>query len=118
MSETTRDQSYYYDLVDKAERGELVGDPSSILRGEEAAAAGRELLMWATETTDPAEAARVALSSLRGRPRLSPGLGRSPVIHARLDAELLAALDARARDTHKSRSEVTREILREALAPA
>lgn len=50
----------------------------------------------------------------RGRPSL--GRGPSKAIQARLDPELLAALERRAQVDHKTSSEIVREALREYLS--
>lgn len=59
------DEQHFDDLADKAERGEFVVRGER-LRGEDAAEAGRKMILEATGLQDLDEAMRV----VRGRPRL------------------------------------------------
>lgn len=66
--------------------------------------------------TDPAEIQRLLRGP--GRPPLGPGPGSSAQVRARLDGELLEALDAYVRRFDTSRSMVVREALRQFLDEA
>ncbi|MDR2565973.1 MAG: ribbon-helix-helix protein, CopG family [Bifidobacteriaceae bacterium] len=109
-----RDDEYYEGLADKAERGELPA-PEKVLTGQEAANRGRALLMWATDTDTLDDAVKAAR---RGRPRLGPGEGRSPVVRGRVSADEYAALEALAERTGRSLSELVREGVALVLANA
>lgn len=94
-------------LADAAERGELrpAGRPSS---GEQARAQARALLMAATDTTTPEDAARVAL----GRPRV--GEERPETRHWRL--RVPAALDDAAREAAERDGVTVSDVVRRAVA--
>ena len=109
-----KDDTYYSDLADRAERGDL-RPTGPVLTGAAAVAAGARDLMWATGTETIEDAIRAAH---RGRPRLGPGEGRSPVVRARVSADDYTALGALAQRTGRSRSDLVREGVRLVLRSA
>jgi hypothetical protein len=110
----TNDDSTFDELSARAERGALKPLEPPLV-GEAAAEAGQADLMWATGAATAEEAARVAL---RGRPRLGPGRGRSPVVRARVADDEYAALGELARRTGRSKSQLVRDGVRLVLGGA
>jgi hypothetical protein len=107
-------EAIYWDLNERAECGELVAsEPGQALTGAAAACAGAQDLMWATDTATVEEATTVAL---KGRPRLSPGRGRSPVVHARLSDEDHRRLEELSDSTGRPQSDLIREGIKLVLA--
>ncbi|MDR1824848.1 MAG: ribbon-helix-helix protein, CopG family [Bifidobacteriaceae bacterium] len=111
------EEAHYWTLSDQAQRGELRPDQPGehALYGEAAVTRARQILMEATQADTIEDALQVAR---RGRPRLSPGQGRSPVARTRLAEDEDQALTELARRTGKSRSELIREGVRLRLAAA
>jgi hypothetical protein len=109
----SEDDAYYEALADAVERGDLAAEAGSVLRGEDAAAAGRQMLMAATDASTVEGAQRMAV----GRPRggHSKG-GASPEVHIRVEPEMRDALRARAKREGKTVSEVGRAALDRYLA--
>lgn len=96
------------DLAARAERGELKVKPGTARRGSEASHEDvARLLMAATGTTDPNEAARVAA----GRPRVGAGTGPSPVVRARVPEDLKSRVIALANEQHRKESDIVRDAL-------
>ncbi|MDR1265858.1 MAG: ribbon-helix-helix domain-containing protein [Propionibacteriaceae bacterium] len=110
-------QAVYWELHREATRGGLrPAEPGRLaLRGAAAAEAGARDLMWATGADNLDQALAVARG---GRPRLSPGEGRSPVVRARLEEAGFAALEALAERTGQSQSELVRQGVKLVLAAA
>ena len=109
-----KDDTHYSELADRAERGDL-RPTGTALTGAAAAAAGAQDLMWATGTDTLEDATVVAR---RGRPRLGPGDGRSPVVRARVSEDEYTALADLAQRTGRTRSDLVREGVRLVLRSA
>lgn len=77
--------STYDELADGAERGDLAPIQGTVLRGQDAAAFGRQMLIEATGASDAEAAVQLAL----GRPRVGEHRrGPSPVWNVRVSGGL------------------------------
>jgi hypothetical protein len=111
-----REEAVYWELSARAERGGLPTLPGpDDLRGAAAAEAGGRDLMWATDTATVEDALTAAR---RGRPRLGPGAGRSPVVRARLSTGDFESLEHLSTHTGRSVSDLVREGVKRVLADA
>jgi len=109
------DETYYRELSQRAERGQIgSGKPSPNAKyGADAVAEGQRVLMWATGTDTIEEALAVAR---RGRPSLSAGAGESPIVRARLPIDDYRRLETLSDTTGRSQSDLIREGVRLVLA--
>ena len=97
----------YEALADAAERGELIPDPATILRGPAATAEARRVLLEASGAADLEELTRMAM----GRPVVGSTPGASPVVRARVPQALKDRIDALAQREHRKESDIVREAL-------
>jgi phage protein D len=101
-----KDEAYYADLADRAERGELRPTPGTAVRGAAARDSAQAMVMAATGASTPDEAVAIAL----GRPHVG-GAGPSPVIHTRVTRTMKRSLAARAAAEHRRESDLVRDAL-------
>lgn len=101
------DEALGHELADAAERGDLHPIPGTTLRGQDAADAARAMLMAATDTHTPQDAARVAL----GRPRVGESRPETRHWRVRVPDTLDDAAHAIARRDGLSVSEVIRRAV-------
>lgn len=101
-----KDEAYYADLADRAERGELRPTPGTAVRGKAAQDSARAMVMAATGGSTPEEAVAIAL----GRPRVG-GAGPSPVIHTRVTRAMKQGLAAAAARENRRESDLVRDAL-------
>jgi hypothetical protein len=107
MPLTPEEEKEFAEFAEMAERGELVGVPGTLKRGEDAAAEGRRLLLEMTGAATVEDAIRVGA----GRPRLGEQVGPSPTIRARVPWALKAEVEALARKQNRRESEIIREAI-------
>lgn len=106
---STAEERKYAQLADRAEHGELTVKPGTVQRGDDAAAAGRAMLVEATGASTIEEATQVAL----GRPRLGEE-GRTETTTWKIRTP--ASLDQGVRAAAKRRGVTVSEYIRIAAA--